>query len=113
MSELIQIIVIDENGFILESDFISIDEKLNSNQIPNKFEDRHSDIIKPKWNGTEWIEGATQEEIDELSKPIVKKPTDYDLLKEQVSLLTIENQELTDTLDMILTELIPNLTGGI
>lgn len=24
--------------------------------------------IKPRWNGTKWIEGATQAEIDELTK---------------------------------------------
>ena len=25
-------------------------------------------LYKPKWNGEKWVEGATQEEIDELTK---------------------------------------------
>lgn len=55
---------VDENGKILDEDkvdFISIDPP-------------HG-LFKPKWNGTEWIEGATQEEIDELTKPQPSLPT--------------------------------------
>ena len=29
-------------------------------------------LIKPTWNGAEWIEGATPEEIAEANKPIVQ-----------------------------------------
>jgi hypothetical protein len=29
------------------------------------------DLLKPSWNGTEWIEGATAGEIAEANKPIV------------------------------------------
>ena len=29
-------------------------------------------LLKPFWNGTEWIEGATPEEIAEANKPIVQ-----------------------------------------
>ncbi|KOS68378.1 hypothetical protein AEA09_07290 [Lysinibacillus contaminans] len=46
---------VDENGNILDGnkkDWISVDP--------------HG-IFKPKWNSTEWIEGATQEEIDEIT----------------------------------------------
>ena len=29
-------------------------------------------LLKPFWSGTEWIEGATPEEIEEANKPIVQ-----------------------------------------
>ena len=29
----------------------------------------------PKWNGTEWIEGLSEEEIAELTKPVPQEPT--------------------------------------
>ena len=32
-------------------------------------------FYKPKWNGAEWVEGATQEEINELTKPQQTQPT--------------------------------------
>ena len=36
-------------------------------------------LYKPKWSG-EWVEGATPEEIDELTKPQPHEPTEVDLL---------------------------------
>lgn len=33
-------------------------------------------LYKPKWNGEKWVEGATQEEIDELTKSQVQEPSD-------------------------------------
>ena len=32
-------------------------------------------LFQPKWNGQEWIEGATQEYIDSLKQPISNEPT--------------------------------------
>ena len=32
-------------------------------------------LYQPKWNGQEWIEGATQEYIDSLKQPISNEPT--------------------------------------
>ena len=29
----------------------------------------------PKWNGTEWVEGLSEEEITELNKPVPQEPT--------------------------------------
>ena len=39
-------------------------------------------LFKPKWNDVEWIEGATQEEIDELTKPQPQEPTIEERLEE-------------------------------
>lgn len=39
-------------------------------------------LYLPKWNGTEWVEGMAQEEID-LLKNVVAEPTDIELLQEE------------------------------
>lgn len=41
-------------------------------------------FYKPKWNGVKWIEGATQEEIDELTKVEPSPPTEIELLKQRL-----------------------------
>ena len=32
-------------------------------------------VYQPKWNGKKWVEGLTQEEIAELTKPVPQGPT--------------------------------------
>lgn len=67
-------------------------------------------LFKPKWTGTviededgnqvmgdgEWIEGATQEEIDEFTKPQPQEPT----LEERLE----QTEELLKTVTMAFTE---------
>ena len=45
-------------------------------------------FYKPKWNGTEWVEGMTQNEIDEL-KNIAVEPT----LEERLQALEVMELE--------------------
>jgi len=65
---------VDEQGFIIDSfsnDYPHFQEDwlLIETQITESF-------IKPKWNGTRWIEGATPEEIDFLeSKKALENET--------------------------------------
>ena len=67
-------------------------------------------FYKPKWSGEitedeegniivgegEWVEGATQEEIDELTKPQPQKPTIEERLE--------QTEELLQTVTMAFTE---------
>lgn len=69
-----QIYEIDENGFIHE---IYVGEFDTSGNLLNPMGDfittdlpQPLPYYKPKWNGTQWIEGATQEEIAEMIKPL-------------------------------------------
>ena len=66
-------------------------------------------LYKPKWSGEitedeegnitvgegEWVEGATQEEIDELTKPQPQEPTELEVLQQ--------------TVDSIFTDVLPSL----
>lgn len=53
------IYLIDDNGFIIGANLLFSGRNIPHNAviIPTP-----SDIIKPKWNGGEWIEGETAEE---------------------------------------------------
>lgn len=45
--------------------------------------------IKPRWNGTKWIEGATQEEIDELTKVKPQPLTQDERIRELESIVNL------------------------
>ena len=53
-------------------------------------------LYKPKWDGDKWLEGATQEEIDELTKPQPQEPTVEERLE--------QTEELLRTVTMAFTE---------
>ena len=73
-------------------------------------------LYKPKWSGEitedeegsitvgdgEWVEGATQEEIDELTKPQPQEPTELDLLHAQIQ----ASNDYVDLLEEVVVELI-------
>ncbi|MBD7984401.1 hypothetical protein H9649_07410 [Sporosarcina sp. Sa2YVA2] len=62
-------------------------------------------LIKARWTGVEWIEGATQEEIEDIVKPHPVEPTEMELLEEKVRL-----QE--QVIEELMFDIIPNLMGG-
>lgn len=73
-------------------------------------------LYKPKWTGKviedkegnqimgegKWVEGATQEEIDELTKPQPQEPTEIDVLQAQVQ----ASSDYVDFLEDVVVELI-------
>lgn len=84
-------IKIDENGYAV---FKNIDLPLNQRGldiITLKDEENIPDgyilayegggFYHPKWTGEQWIEGLTQEEIDELNKQPTKELTEIEKLK--------------------------------
>ena len=53
-------------------------------------------LYKPEWDGDKWVEGATQEDIDELTKPQPQEPTIEERLE--------QTEELLQTVTMAFTE---------
>lgn len=99
---------IDDNGFLLFGEDMFIDE---SEQMPNDYisvplptdeQDNQPPFYKPKWNDTEWVEGATQEEIDELTKVEPSPPTiEEQLAEKDAQILKLkEEQFITQQLTM-------------
>lgn len=53
--------LIDENGFFIEDTFVeNLTRYTIETPCPGGFH-------RPKWEGEKWIEGVTQEELDELN----------------------------------------------
>ena len=62
--------ITDLNGIFLRDDF-TFDEET---EIGLETEPAQG-LYAPKWNGTEWIEGLSDKEIAELTKPALQEPT--------------------------------------
>lgn len=54
------------------------------------------ELYKPKWDGDKWVEGATQEEIDELTKPQPQEPTIEERLEQTEELLRTVTMSFTE-----------------
>jgi hypothetical protein len=59
------------------------------------------DLLKPTWNGTEWIEGATAEEIEQANKPIVPETISRMRLKLELFERGILVEDIVDTINGI------------
>ena len=104
-------IIDKQTKFFIRDDF-TYDEDLECGLNTEPAQGLH----KPKWSGEitedeegnitvgegEWIEGATQEEIDEITKPQPQEPTEIDLLQAQVQ----ASNDYVDFLEDVVVELI-------
>lgn len=84
-------ILMDENNNIL---FSNIEIKITKDmQIVDMYDKSY---VTPKWNGTRWIEGATDEEIKvwREENKVVKTPTTEELLLKEIANLKIEIMQL-------------------
>lgn len=78
--------VVDENGFIVDS--VTFEEGEEFEIQPNWISELVPNFYKPKWTGTEWVEGATQEEIEEF----LRQSSNVPILEER--LIALENAML-------------------
>lgn len=103
---------IDKNGFIIDYYVGQFDDDGRlMTDFPNAVIETtplpQPNFYKPKWKGTEWVEGATQEEIDEMTKVESLPPTDTEILGQQMTEREIEamiqGQQLSDIEIRLLT----------
>lgn len=104
---------IDVEGFLVfgEEIFINEDDETPEGYVSIYLDTSEQGYFKPRWNGTEWIEGATQAEIDE----IINAPTEPTLeekfaqLEQENKLLKAQNAALVEQTEFheeVLTEII-------
>lgn len=92
---LIEVRKVNQEGFIEE--LIVVD----SMNIPEDFIiDRVDGLIKPKWNGLEWEEGITQEELDAMLAEQEQYEPEIPL-EERIAQLEAKNAELENTLNTL------------
>lgn len=97
---------IDEQGFFIEDSFIEeINEFTIETPCPQGF-------YKPRWTGSEWTEGATQEYIDNI-KNVVVEPTENEIIMLAIAELDAQRElDKTET-ELAIAELAETLLGGI
>lgn len=94
------ILKISEDGFLLFGEEMVINNQdeipLGYIETPLPTDDNGYQLTfyKPKWNGTKWIEGATQKEIDELTKVEPSPPTQAEILEQRLADLEIMLAEI-------------------
>jgi len=84
---------IDSNGLFIEDVILQNGEEVTSDLITIPCPDG---FYRPKWNGTQWIEGLAQIEIDAL-KNVVTEPT----LEERVSFTETKVVSIEETIDVL------------
>ena len=75
--------IIDSNGLFLRDDFEANEGEIALDVAPAQ------GFYQPKWDGTQWVEGATQEYIDNLlaSQVTLAKPTTDEVLDNLITTL--------------------------
>lgn len=90
---MIQVWKIDNEGYFTGKSDFKEERELTQFDVTEAIDVGY---IKPRWKGSKWIEGATEDEIrqfkEEMSKP--PEPTEIDRLKERIELLENENADL-------------------
>lgn len=100
--ERIGVFIIDENGFLITRESIFIDEELEANMITEPIQEG---LYRPKWNGSQWEEGATPEEIALFNenRPHVMKQK----MKELESTAAQNSMTILDLFEMLI------MKGGV
>ena len=88
---MIYVRLIDEDGMFISDEFV---EELTEFTIE---EVCPSGFYHPRWNGTEWVEGLTVEEIQVIKDNVVVEVT----LSERVTNTEIDVTTLEETIDTI------------
>lgn len=88
------VFMLEQPPYAIEDGEKSINPLFIDTPIPSDI--HFSEIYPPKWDGEKWINGATQEEIDKLTKPQPQEPTVEERLE--------QTEELLRTVTMAFTE---------
>ena len=72
MGEIYAFVVNDE-GYVVDAVVVAEGEKTKY-EVTTPFPDHI--LYKPKWTGSEWVEGASETEIDEMIKSRLPIPSD-------------------------------------
>ena len=99
--------IIDTNGNIVDLCVMFVDGQSQYFKMQEEYiavKQYKGNFIKPNWNGTKWIEGATEEEIQALQEKnkIIKQPTTEEKMLKQIVDLKIDNMKKDTIINNIL-----------
>ncbi|KON86615.1 hypothetical protein AF332_07145 [Sporosarcina globispora] len=92
---LIQANRIDSDGFIIEPVIVLLTDVLQSDVISVSVPEG---TYIPKWTGSEWIEGATEEYKNAVDNP-QSDPSELEVLRQENTLLKAQVQASSDRSD--------------
>lgn len=97
-----QIYILHSNNKFSHSIIVD-DSEIIENSVDHSWTDENKTLFIPLWNGIEWIESATQEEINRITNTIQPK-TEVEILREKLA--------IQDGAIMELAEIISTLGGN-
>lgn len=104
-----KLLKINSNGMFLEDLIVEEKPQNMSNLIETPCP---SGFYHPKWDGENWVEGLTQEEIDELNNQ-PQEPTENEMIMLAIAGLDTQREiDKTET-ELAIAELAETLLGGV
>lgn len=101
-------VIVDSDGYEYGDPIFFTDE---NHEVKDCYADSSvPNFYKPRWDFElrEWVEGATDEEIEEITKPRPREPTEIEILKEENRVL----KEASDINAMAIMNLADLILGG-
>lgn len=97
-----QVYKLDAAGFYIETLTVEFD---GNDQPVYELEDNvivapipHG-FVRAKWTGAKWVEGATQEEVEEATKSLPSPPSEMEIIKAE---LAKTNEDMLMVLELLI-----------
>lgn len=97
-----KVLRIDKQGFYIEDVILHDTELIQDDCVETHCPEG---FYKPKWNGKEWVEGLTPEEIEEIQNKAEKNPSQYELLLKENLNLKLALAEMAEEKDSQILEI--------
>lgn len=99
---------VDENGFYIEDVIVKSKEEIGVDMVTTECPEG---LYSPRWNGEEWVNGITEEELEE-EKNKSKEPTEIELLMTAIAELDMQRELNKTETQLAIAELANTLLGG-
>lgn len=106
---MIQVFQIDEKGYYIKPINIIDSEDAPANYVEMR---PPNGLYRAKWNGTEWVEDMSEEEIEEMyNKP--KSLTENEMLMLAVAELDMQREQDKIETQLAIADLVETILGGV
>lgn len=99
---------IDKNGFYIEDVIVKSEEEIEEDMIVVECPEG---LYSPRWDGKEWINGITNEEIEQLINQHAD-PTENEMIMLAIAELDIQRELDKTKTQLAIAELATTLLGG-
>lgn len=105
-----KVYLIDEDGFYIEDYWVEdYKQESESNMIQDEMQ---QGLYKPKWDGSKWVEGATEDYIKSITVIDTIETTPQEILNAQLLQQNAEIQIQLDQQKQLNAQILLQLAGG-